>query len=73
MISLSVQNIIPFLVPYLLPFKIEEYQIKQGVITEQDSVGPSQETPLPPISSVCFLFVEELYSLKLSLIAKEHI
>ena len=50
MVNLLIQNFTPFLVLHLLPFQIEEYQRKGGIITKQDPVGPSWEDqpPLPP-------------------------
>ena len=45
MVNLLIQNFIPFLVLHLLPFQIEEYQKKGGIITKQDPMGPSWEDP----------------------------
>ena len=41
-INLSTQIFLSFLVPHLFPFKIEEYQRKGGIETEQDLTRPFQ-------------------------------
>ena len=52
MINLSIQNFTPFVALPLFPVKIEEYQRKEGIKTEQDPAGPSRyKSPsMSPIS-----------------------
>ena len=55
---------ITFLVQYLLPLKIEEYQRKRWIETEQDSIILASP---PPMSSACLLPVKN-FSQRISLI-----
>ena len=58
MTNLSIQNFIPFLIPYLFPLKIEEYQRKEGISKKTLWGLPGTD---PSMSSACLLFVEKLY------------
>ena len=50
-VNLGYPKFHPFLVLHLLPFQIEEYQRKGGIITKQDPMGPSWEDP--PTHTTC--------------------
>ena len=61
MINLSIQNIIPFLVPHLFPLKIEGYQRKGG---DWNLEGPCRSSQVQkPFCVPCFLFVEKGFTL----------
>ena len=70
MMNLSIQNFTPFLVPPLVPLRIEEYQRKGGIETKQGPVGPFQVQK--PLCVLLFLVCRKrLWSPRPSLSSKE--
>ena len=55
MINLSIQNFFPFLVLTQYPVKIDKYQRKEGIETQQDPTGPSPYK-CPSVSPISCLY-----------------